>query len=163
TSPPWRAFLRGLEGLRTTIRVNTTHRLSRAEAVHKPFHKLTLGASLAFVAVLLGGCPKSNTDFQTAKKAEAVQDYDTALAYYERALRAEPTNAEFKLRASSMRFEDGQFHIRQGRLAAQKGDLQRALTEFEKAQAIDPSSSIADQEVKRTLQQIAAQNAAEAP
>ena len=46
------------------------------------------------------GCPKSNSDFQTGKKAEAVQDYDTALVYYERALGADPTNAEYKLRAS---------------------------------------------------------------
>ena len=118
---------------------------------------------MALIAALLVGCPKSNSDFQTGKKAEAVQDYDTALVYYERALRADPTNAEYKLRASQMRFEDGQFHIRQGRAAEQKGDLQRALTEFEKAQAVDPSSSIADQEVKRTLEKIAAQNAAEAP
>jgi len=118
---------------------------------------------MALVAALLVGCPKSNSDFQTGKKAEAVQDYDTALVYYERALRADPTNAEYKLRASQMRFEDGQFHVRQGRAAEQKGDLQRALTEFEKAQAVDPSSSIADQEVKRTLEKIAAQNAADAP
>jgi general secretion pathway protein D len=118
---------------------------------------------MALLAALLVGCPKSNSDFQTGKKAEAVQDYDTALVYYERALRAEPTNAEYKLRDTQMRFEDGQFHIRQGRAAEQKGDLQRALTEFEKAQAVDPSSSIADQEIKRTLEKIAAQNAAEAP
>ena len=124
---------------------------------------LGLAFSLAFVVGLLAGCPQSNTDFQTAKKAEAIQDYDTALVYYERALRADPTNAEYKLRATQMRFQDGQFHVQQGRLAAQKGDLQRALTEFEKAQAIDPSSAIADQEVKRTLEEIAAQNAAEAP
>jgi general secretion pathway protein D len=155
--------LRGLYGLIASSGVQTTHRFRPAGAVHKPFHKLTLGTSLALAAVFLAGCPKSNTDFQTAKKAEAVQDYDTALVYYERALRAEPTNAEFKLRATSMRFEDGQFHVQQGRRAAQKGDLQRALTEFEKAQAIDPSSSIADQEVRRTLQQIAEQNAAAAP
>jgi general secretion pathway protein D len=130
------------------------------QSIYRP---LSLGTSLAFVAVLLAGCPKSNTDFQTGKKAEAVQDYDTALVYYERALRSDPINAEYKLRTASMRFEDGQFHIRQGRQAAQKGDLQRALTEFQKAQAVDPSSSIADQEIKRTLEQIAAQNAADAP
>ena len=43
-----------------------------------------------------------------------MQDYDTALVYYERALRADPTNAEYKLRATQMRFEDGQFHVEQG-------------------------------------------------
>jgi general secretion pathway protein D len=92
-----------------------------------------------------------------------VQDYDTALVYYERALRSDPTNAEYKLRATQMRFQDGQFHIQQGRTALQKGDLQRALTEFEKAGAIDPSSAIADQEIKRTMEKIAAQNAAAGP
>ena len=34
---------------------------------------------MALIAALLVGCPKSNSDFQTGKKAEAVQDYDTAL------------------------------------------------------------------------------------
>ena len=50
-----------------------------------------------------------------------MQDYDTALVHYERALRADPTNAEYKLRATKMRIEDGQFHIEQGRKAAAKG------------------------------------------
>ena len=132
-------------------------------AFRAPLGRLSLVCSLVAAGVLLGGCPKSNTDFQSAKKAEAAQDYDTAYVFYQRALREEPTNAEYKLRTANMRFEDGQFHIQQGRKAVQIGDLQRALTEFEKAQAIDPSSSIADQEIKRTLEQIAAQGAAEAP
>jgi general secretion pathway protein D len=155
--------LRGLEGLISSTGVQTTRRFRPAEPVRRRFPRFTLGTSLALAAVLLAGCPRSNDDFQTAKKAEAVQDYDTAMVYYERALRADPTNAEFKLRAANMRFEAGQFHIRQGRQAMQKGDLQRALTEFQKAQAIDPSSSIADQEVRQTMQQLAAQNAADAP
>jgi general secretion pathway protein D len=155
--------LKRISGLLLSSRAAAPGHASLARAARAPFRLLGFGVTLAFAAILLAGCPKSNTDFQTAKKAEAVQDYDTALVYYERALRDDPTNAEYKLRASQMRFEDGQFHIDQGRKAVQKGDLQRALTEFEKAQAIDPSSSIADQEVKATLQQIAAQNAADAP
>ncbi len=137
--------------------------VASASGSRRAFGALSLGSSLALAVVLLAGCPKSNEEFQTAKKAEAIQDYDTALVHYERALREDPTNAEYKLRAANMRFEDGQYHVEQGRRAAQKGDLQRALTEFQKAQAIDPSSSIADQEVRRTLEQIAAQNAADAP
>jgi len=139
------------------------HTSGIAGRLRNSFQIFGLAASLAGTAVLLGGCPKANDDFQTAKKAEAVQDYDTAVVYYERALRADPTNAEYKLRTTQMRFMDGQFHIQQGRAAEEKGDLQRALTEFEKAEAVDPSSQIADQEVKRTLEKIAAQNAAEAP
>ncbi|MGH9744905.1 MAG: cohesin domain-containing protein [Candidatus Acidiferrales bacterium] len=155
--------MRSFEALISSSGASATGRFRSVEPARTASRSLTLGASLALAAVLLAGCPKSNQDFQTAKKAEAIQDYDTALVYYERALRTDPTNAEYKLRASQMRFEDGQFHVQQGRRAAQKGDLQRALTEFEKAQAIDPSSSIADQEVRRTLQAIAAQNAASAP
>ena len=118
---------------------------------------------LAFAALLLAGCPKGNQDYAAARKAESLQDYDTALVHYERALRAEPTNAEFRLRAVRMRFEAGQFHVEQGRKAVQRGELQLALAEFQKAQAIDPSSAIADQEVKRTMDQLAAQQAAQGP
>ena len=120
---------------------------------------------LGIVVLLIAGClgSKGGEEYSAARKAEAVQDYDTALVHYERALRADPTNAEYKLRAARMRFESGQFHIEQGRKAVQKGDLQLGLAEFQKAQAIDPSSSAADQEVKRTLEKLAAQQAAQAP
>src|SRR5271170_1258926 len=78
---------------------------------------------LAFAAVFLVGCPKTNQDYDAGRKAEALQDYDTALVNYERALRAQPTNAEYKLRAEHTRFEAGQFHVEQGEKDLQKGDL----------------------------------------
>jgi len=112
-------------------------------------------------AVLLGGCPKSNQEYEAGRKAEAVQDYDTALVHYERAVRAEPMNAEYKLRQQHMRFEDGQFHVEQGRKAQKHGDLQLALAEFEKAQAVDPSNTAAEQEIKRTMEMIGAKSAAD--
>jgi general secretion pathway protein D len=90
-----------------------------------------------------------------------MQDYDTALVHYERALRADPSNAEYKLRATRMRFEDGQFHLEQGKKALDKGDLQLALAEFQKAQAIDPSNEAADQEVKKTIDLITAKGVAQ--
>ena len=94
---------------------------------------------LALAAVFLAGCPKGNQDYSAGRKAEAVQDYDTALVHYEHALQSDPTNAEYKLRTMHTRFEDAQFHVEQGEKALQKGDLQLALAEFQKAQAIDPS------------------------
>ena len=100
-------------------------------------------AVLVCAAVVLAGCPKGNQDYDAGRKAEAVQDYDTALVHYERALRAEPSNVEYRLRATHVRFEDGQFHVEQGEKALKASDLQLALSEFQKAQAIDPSSSIA--------------------
>jgi len=117
-----------------------------------------LGLALVFVA----GCPKSNQDFEDGRKAEAIQDYDTALVHYERAYRSNPSNAEYKLRATKMRMEDGQFHVEAGEKALAKGDLQLALGEFEKAQAIDPSNTAADQEIQKAMQMISAKSAADA-
>jgi general secretion pathway protein D len=122
----------------------------------------TYVAVLAF-AILLAGCPKGNQDYDAGRKAEAIQDYDTALVHYERALRADPTNAEYKLREANVRFHDGQYHLEQGEKALKQGQLQLALGEFQKAQAIDPSNAAADQEVKRTMDLLAAKTAAETP
>ena len=114
-------------------------------------------------AVLLAGCPKGNTDYTEGRKAETLQDYDTALVHYDKALRSDPGNAEYKLRAMHVRFEDAQFHLEQGQKALQKGDLQLALTEFQKSQALDPSNAAADQQVKKTMELIAAKASAAIP
>jgi general secretion pathway protein D len=109
-------------------------------------------------AVFLAGCPKGNSDFKAGKKAEALQDYDTALVHYERALRADPQNAEYRLKAARLRFETAQWHVRQGQKYRDKGELTLAVAEFEKAVSIDPSSAIAAQELRRTLDLVAARS-----
>ncbi|MDR3721424.1 MAG: hypothetical protein P4L00_07465 [Candidatus Acidoferrales bacterium] len=118
---------------------------------------------LAFAAIVLVGCPKANEDYDAGRKAETLQDYDTALVHYERALRADPANAEYKLREMHTRYEDGQFHLEQGQKALQKGDLQLALTEFQKAQALDPSNAATDQQVKHAIELLTAKTAAAVP
>ena len=106
-------------------------------------------------AMLIAGCPKRNQDFAEGVRAEEMQDYDTAIVYFERALRANPKNAACKLRVARARFEAGEQHIQMGRVAAKKGDLPGALAEFERAQAIDPSNPLADQEAKHVLDRLA--------
>ncbi|MGD0956628.1 MAG: hypothetical protein ABR953_07330 [Candidatus Acidiferrales bacterium] len=119
---------------------------------------------LVSAAILLIGCPKvDNEDYNAGRKAESLQDYDTALVHYERALRADPTNAEYKLRETHTRFAAGQFHLEQGQKALDKGELQLALAEFQKAQAIDPSNAAADQQLKHTTDLLAAKAAAQSP
>lgn len=118
---------------------------------------------VAIVAVFLAGCPKGNQDFSAGKKAEQLQDYDTALADYQRALRTDPSNAEYKLRAMQMRFEDAQYHLEQGRNDLNKNQLEMALAEFQRAANVDPSNSAAEEEVNKTLQLIAARSGAAAP
>ncbi|HEX9223747.1 MAG TPA: hypothetical protein VF860_10485 [Candidatus Acidoferrales bacterium] len=112
-------------------------------------------------ALLVSGCPKGNSDFSQGKKAETLQDYDTALIHYEKALKSNPRNIEYKIKATRLRFEAGQYHVRQGQKDREKGDLQLAMAEFQKALAIDPSSAIAEQEVRQTLELIASKRAAD--
>lgn len=117
---------------------------------------------LVTIALLMTGCPKGNTDYDAGKKANAVQDYDTALVDFDRALRTDPTNPEYKLRATQARFDASQGHLNRGEAALRSGDLQLALAEFQKSQSLDPSNSAADQQVKRTLEMLAAQQNAAA-
>jgi len=114
---------------------------------------------VALAGIVLAGCPKSNSDFEAGRKAEAIQDYDTALVDYERALRVDPMNAEFKLRTMRMRSLDGSFHLEQGEKLLKKGQIEMALAEFEKAEGVDPSNMAASQEVQKTMKLLAEKNA----
>jgi general secretion pathway protein D len=114
-------------------------------------------------ALLLAGCPEGNPEFEAGRRAEAIQDYDTAMAHFERALSTSPANAEYKLKSMRAHFEAAQFHVKKGEAQEKRGDLKAALAEFEMAQAIDPANPAAGQEVKRTLEQLATAKASEVP
>jgi general secretion pathway protein D len=118
---------------------------------------------LLLAGIVLAGCPKANQDFDAGRKAEAIQDYDTALVDYERALRTDPMNAEYKLRATRMHSMDGDFHLQQGEKLVKTGQVEMALAEFEKAEGVDPSNMAAQQEIERVMKMVAAKNAANAP
>jgi general secretion pathway protein D len=114
------------------------------------------GLALIAVAVLLAGCSKGNQQFKAGTKAESLNDYDTALENYNKALRADPNNTEFKLKAARARFEASQWHVDQGRRLRTQSNLELALGEFRKAAMIDPSSAVAAQEVQATMDLLAA-------
>ncbi len=104
--------------------------------------------------LLVAGCPKSAQQYSAGQKAENIQDYDSALAYYQKALAANPNNASIRIKVDQIRFEAGESHIKKGVALREKGDLQTAAAEFQNASTIDPSSPIALQELRRTLDQI---------
>src|SRR5258705_9469188 len=110
---------------------------------------LCVGAGL-----LAAGCPKGRQQYDAGLKAETLQDYDTALQYYQKALASEPNNAHFRIKLNQIRFEAGEFHIKKGLALRERGDLQAAAAEFQRASTIDPSSPVAVQELRRTLDEI---------
>ena len=131
----------------------------------KPWRSLFLCIGFGLLAA---GCPKGNSDFNQGKKAETLQDFDAAFGFYQKALKADPYNANYKIKLNQIRFEAGQAHVKQGVELRKKGDLQGAAGEFQRAQAIDPSSPVAEQELRKTVELIAEKNheadaAAEAP
>jgi general secretion pathway protein D len=112
------------------------------------------------LALLAAGCPKGQTEYSQGRKAESISDYDGALTYYQQALKADPNNANLKIKVNQIRFEASNFHIKQGLEMRKKGDLQAALAEFQRAGVIDPSSPVAEQELRRTAAMISDKNRA---
>src|SRR5216683_3081076 len=110
--------------------------------------------------LLTAGCPKGKPDFDQGKKAETIQDYDAAFVFYQKAAKANPYNAGYKIKLNAIRFEASQKHVKAGVDLRKKGDLQGAATEFQRAQAIDPASPVADQELRATVEMIAEKNRA---
>ena len=104
--------------------------------------------------LLAAGCPKTAKQYNAGQKAENIQDYDTAFEYYQKVLAADPHNATIRIKVDQMRFEAGEWHIKKGLGLREKGDLQGAAAEFQHASTIDPSSPVALQEFRRTVDQI---------
>ena len=113
------------------------------------------------LALLAAGCPrKGQTEYSQGRKAEAISDYDGALTYYQQALKADPNNANLKIKVNQIRFEASNYHLKQGLDLRKKGDLQAALAEFQRAGVIDPSSPVAEQELRKTAAMISDKNRA---
>jgi general secretion pathway protein D len=121
----------------------------------RPWRSLILCITFGLLAA---GCPKGNSEFNQGRKAETLQDYDVALGYYQKALKADPYNANYKIKLNQIRFEAGELHVKQGLVLRKKGDLQGAAGEFQRAQTIDPSSPVAEQELRKTVDMIAEKN-----
>src|SRR5438128_9931724 len=110
--------------------------------------------------LLAAGCPKGKPDFTQGKKAEALQDYDAAFNFYQKAAKADPYNASYKIKLNRARFEASELHVKRGVELRNQGNLPGAAGEFQRAQAIDPGSPIADQELRKTVEMIAEKNRA---
>jgi general secretion pathway protein D len=97
------------------------------------------------------------------RAAEARKDWDKALELYDQALALDPADAGYQLLARRTRFYAGQAHVDAAEKLRDEGKLEEALAEFQRALFIDPASSIALQEIKRTHEMIQKEKGAPAP
>jgi len=69
---------------------------------------------LVGISLFAAGCPKGQTDYDQGRKAELLSDYDDAYVYYQKAVKADPTNASYKIKVDQARFDAGQMHLQRG-------------------------------------------------
>ena len=84
--------------------------------------------------------------YQKGAEAQARQDYITAYNFYHQAYQLQPTDLTYRAAYEYVRFLAAASYVHQGELLMKAGKLQEALTNFEQALAIDPSSFIAQQQ-----------------
>src|ERR1700694_2639234 len=88
--------------------------------------------------VMAAGCPKGKTDFNEGRKAEHLQDYDAAYDYYQKALKNDPENAQYLIKFNQARFEASSLHVKNGVKLRERGQLEAAASEFQRAASEPP-------------------------
>jgi general secretion pathway protein D len=106
------------------------------------------------IVMVVAGCPRGRTDFNQGHKAQDLQDYDAAFEYYQKALKSDPGNAAYQIKLNQARFDAGELHIKNGLKLRERGDLDNAASEFQKATSIDAASAVAEQELRKTIELI---------
>jgi general secretion pathway protein D len=114
----------------------------------------------ALLTVLLAAPPveartrKGDKFYKQAQTEEQKKLWEKALDLYEKALAEDPSDPAYQMGARRVRFQAAQARVDFGQKLRNEGRLAEALAEFQRAYAIDPASTIAEQELRRTYQMI---------
>ena len=103
---------------------------------------------------LLARSRKGDKLLKQARISESQKNYDEALEYYNQALKQDPDDAAYQMGMRRVRAQAGQVHVQAGQKLRDAGQIEESLGEFQKAFAVDPSSGIALQELRRTTEMI---------
>src|SRR5436309_2859710 len=124
--------------------------------------RLIRPAALLFIiiSILPAAADSAKSLYNRGKDAEQRQDYEKAYDLYKQAYDQKPKDLQFRAAFERLRFLAGASHVHRGQLLREGGKLQEAMAEFQKAAEIDPSSSIAQQELRRTQKLMEAAGAA---
>jgi general secretion pathway protein D len=92
--------------------------------------------------------------YNKGQDAEARQNYEQAFDYFKQAYNLKPRDLRYRTAFERNRFLAAASEVHHGQILRDAGKLDEALAQFQKALETDPSSFIAQQELKRTLQMI---------
>src|ERR1700733_12092128 len=97
---------------------------------------------------------KAKDLYEKGADAQARQDYEKAYEFFKQAYDLKPKDLRYRTAYERNKFLAASSHVHRGQILRDAGKLDDAKMEFEKALAIDASSFIAQQELRRTLQMI---------
>jgi len=100
------------------------------------------------------GAESAHSNYNKGVDAEKRQDYERAFEYFQEAFRQKPKELRYRTAYEHTKFLASAAHVHRGQLLRDGGKLDEAIVEFQKASAIDPSSFIAQQELRRTQDMI---------
>ena len=131
--------------------------LTKRELLNKQRRTLwpvAVALGLIFAITLPLAAESARSLFNKGRDAEARQDPEAAYEFYKQAYEQKPKELKYRASYSRMRFEAAAKKVSRGQMLREQGQLDAALAEFQKAAEIDPSSAIAQQEIKRTQELI---------
>jgi general secretion pathway protein D len=114
-------------------------------------------AAMAIVVLAVAlplAADSARSNYNKGQDAEKRQDYERAFEYYQEAFRQKPKDLRYRTAYEHTKFLASAAHVHRGQLLRDGGKLDEAVVEFQKASAIDPSSFIAQQELRRTQDMI---------
>jgi general secretion pathway protein D len=113
---------------------------------------------LAILATVLAVAADSSKSakalFKKGQEAEVRENFEAAYNFYKQAYQQKPKEMSYRLAMTRTRFLAAAAHVHRGEQLRDEGNLEEALAEFQAAKRIDPASSIADQEIRRTNEAI---------
>ena len=111
-------------------------------------------ALLVVLATLPAAADRAKSLYNKGRDAEARQNYESAYDFYKEAYDLKPKDIRYRAAYERIRFLAAASHVHRGQLLRDAGKLDESMVEFQKAAAIDPSSFIAQQEIRRTQRMI---------
>ncbi|MBI3474251.1 MAG: type II and III secretion system protein [Acidobacteria bacterium] len=97
---------------------------------------------------------QAKTLYEKGSDAEARQNYEQAYDFYKQAYNLKPKDLKYRASYERTKFLSAASHVHRGQVMRDAGKLEEALAEFQRAAEIDPSSFIAQQELRRTQQML---------